>query len=431
MSGDAAILAEALAHQRAGRLDRAEALLRDLLQRRPHDADALHLLGIGLHQAGRGGEAVEALRAAVAARPQEAPFHNNLGSALRAAGDLEGAVAAWREALRRQPRYPEAENNLGTALQTVGRLDEALACYERALAQQPGFAQAAANRERLLHSAVSEQDLRDLFIASIGREGLRGDFRGLRERLARQRAGRALIVVAAPPKTASTFLANLLVTATGLPYANLCYSLLHNEHELYPPALLAWNSIGAVSQLHMKGTLPNARLMRFFDIRPLLPVRNVFDIVASLLDQFRDRRWLGAGNRFSFAYVDAAFLDLPPGRQVDFMIDLALPWYLDYVASWSTLIEAGEVDALWLGFDELTGDTANTLQRVVEFLRLEVGDARAREAAGLLARQRARLPKFNQGVTGRGAALLSDAQRERIRSLTAYYPALDFSVLGL
>ena len=38
---------------------------------------------------------------------------------------------------------------------------------------------------------------------------------------------------------------------------------------------------------------------------------------------------------------------------------------------------------------------------------------------------------FNKGVSGRGKTGLSEAQKERIRSLTRHYPSVDFSLIGL
>ncbi|RMF90868.1 MAG: tetratricopeptide repeat protein [Nitrospinota bacterium] len=47
------MLARAIRHHRAGHLHQAETLYRQVLDQDPHQADALHLLGVLASQAGR------------------------------------------------------------------------------------------------------------------------------------------------------------------------------------------------------------------------------------------------------------------------------------------------------------------------------------------------------------------------------------------
>jgi len=417
--------------QAAGRLDEALEHLRAHLARFPDDPSALQLLGVVHYQAGQVAPALTALKRAAALAPGDAVAHSNLGSVLRAVGDAAGAEAAWRRAVELEPRYAEAHNNLATLWQAAGRLDEALAAYERALACDPGLAAARANRDQLLHAGVSDADLRDLFVVSTGRAGLEGDFRGLRARLAARRGERRLLVLAAAPKSASTYFANLLAAATGYPYANLCYTHLQNEHDLYPPALLAWNASGAVSQLHMRGTLPNARLARFFGIRPILLVRNLFDTVVSMADQLGDRDWLAGPDRFSFAVTGPDLADRTPAQRADFVIDLMVPWYVAYFVSWTGLVAAGEVEAMWLDYAEVTGDPAGALARALQFTGVAVAPAQQALAVARLAEVKTRVPKFNRGEAGRGEAALTPAQKARIRAQLAHYPDVDFGPVGV
>ena len=55
-----------------------------------------------------------------------------------------------------------------------------------------------------------------------------------------------------------------------------------------------------------------------------------------------------------------------------------------------------------------------------------VDDAKIREIEGDRDKNR-----FNKGRTGRGAELLSDGDRERIRHLAVYFPKADFGLLGI
>jgi tetratricopeptide (TPR) repeat protein len=135
----------AVKHHRAGNLRAAEQLYRQVLQADPHQADALHLLGILANQLGRTDEAIDLLRQALRANPQFAEAYSSLGNALKKQGRLDEALASYRQALRLQPGYAEAHNNLGNGLREQGRLEEALASYQQALRLQPDYVEAHNN----------------------------------------------------------------------------------------------------------------------------------------------------------------------------------------------------------------------------------------------------------------------------------------------
>jgi serine/threonine-protein kinase len=130
--------AHELAHllDRMGRGSEAEAVFRDLTERRPKNLGHLNCLGHHLKQAGRPADAAPILDRAVAAaratihlEPDDAVAHNSLGFALKEQGKPPEAVAEIREAIRLKPDYVEAHNNLGNALYSDGKLPEAIAAY--------------------------------------------------------------------------------------------------------------------------------------------------------------------------------------------------------------------------------------------------------------------------------------------------------------
>jgi predicted O-linked N-acetylglucosamine transferase (SPINDLY family) len=132
----------ALGHHQRGRLAEAEQIYRQILQVRPDQPDALHLLGVVHSQRGQYDAAIDSIRRAIQIRPGEAAFHGNLGVAYRGLGRLDEAVASCRRALEIQPDFADAHYNLGLALLRQGNLSEAIACYQRALRVQPGHANA-------------------------------------------------------------------------------------------------------------------------------------------------------------------------------------------------------------------------------------------------------------------------------------------------
>ncbi|HEY2000048.1 tetratricopeptide repeat protein [Paraburkholderia sp.] len=173
------LLAAGFAAHRAGQLDQAAPLYREVLSIDPIQSDALHYYGVLQHQRGdhaaaarlldqalrlapmdavcwsnRGlvaaalgqrGEALRCYHEALQLQPDFADAHNNLGVTLFEQGDYEGAADHYRQALALHPSVPDAHLNLGTALNKLDRHDEALACYETALSFDPHSAEAHFN----------------------------------------------------------------------------------------------------------------------------------------------------------------------------------------------------------------------------------------------------------------------------------------------
>jgi predicted O-linked N-acetylglucosamine transferase (SPINDLY family) len=185
-------LQEATGHHLAGRLGQAEAGYRELLERCPGHATALHRLGIltlqtgqaeaslelfnqaiaadpdawrslcGLGQAlaalGRNPEALAAFRRSAAVNPACLEAHLGAGAACRALGLGREAIEAFTRAVELRPDHAEAHNNLGAAQRDAGRLPEAIAAFRRALERQED--------DPVAHSNLGEALLADQQVAA-------------------------------------------------------------------------------------------------------------------------------------------------------------------------------------------------------------------------------------------------------------------------
>src|SRR5258708_29681964 len=79
-------------HHRAGRLNEAEPIYRQILVQSPGHAPAWYLLARLLAQRGQYGPAIEAVSKAVAAQPDAAGFHKLLGECPRRSRRLDEAI---------------------------------------------------------------------------------------------------------------------------------------------------------------------------------------------------------------------------------------------------------------------------------------------------------------------------------------------------
>ncbi|MDP9174237.1 MAG: tetratricopeptide repeat protein [Planctomycetota bacterium] len=172
-------MADAVAHQKAGRLVEAERACRRILEKSPNQPGVIYLLGYVLFEAKQFAAAVEVLRHCVATAPQLVGAYNILGMALRElekfddaipcfvkalqlkpdapeivnnlanlfaeTGKYEQAILGFHKAIALRPGYPPAHTNLGNALSKMGRFDEAIAQHQRALALDPNYVQAHFN----------------------------------------------------------------------------------------------------------------------------------------------------------------------------------------------------------------------------------------------------------------------------------------------
>ncbi|MBB6252290.1 tetratricopeptide repeat protein [Nitrospirillum iridis] len=150
-----AMLEAGMAAHRAGDMAAAAASYRQVLEQRPDDADALHLLGLVTVQEDRLDDGIALLRRAVAVDPAFAQAYNSLGSALLTRADIQGAIAAFTRAIDLQPDYAEAWGNLAGVHNQLNDRRAALDAADRALALRPGYVKAMVEK---MHALANSGD---------------------------------------------------------------------------------------------------------------------------------------------------------------------------------------------------------------------------------------------------------------------------------
>jgi tetratricopeptide (TPR) repeat protein len=178
-------LALAEQYRQSGHRAVAEDLCRQVLQVRPRDPEALHLMAIMAHQGGDLVAAIDYLKRAIAAKGNVPLFLSNLCEMCRQAGRLDEAIVAGTRAIKLHPNYPpalnnlaiahfdreefstaerycrralaldpsfaEAHNNLANALRAQHKFEQSIPGYNRAIELSPGYADAIANLGSVLH----------------------------------------------------------------------------------------------------------------------------------------------------------------------------------------------------------------------------------------------------------------------------------------
>lgn len=120
------LLKEAIKQHQGGQLDQAESGYRQVLAASPANADALHYLGVLMHQLGNSQEGARLIRKAVNHCPDYVDAHKNLGNVLQESGHLEKAEECYRKAIKLQPDDAEAHINLSVLLRRQKRYEESI-----------------------------------------------------------------------------------------------------------------------------------------------------------------------------------------------------------------------------------------------------------------------------------------------------------------
>lgn len=224
------------------------------------------------------------------------------------------------------------------------------------------------------------------------------------------------------PKSGTTYLHKLLLSATGfVDYLIDRYSEDQQQNIIrqWMPMFLCQDT---VTQIHMFATAPNTRMLKELGVKPIVVVRDVCDALVSLRDHLVREDFV-----VPLAQVPREFRDWAEADQYWFMVRMITPWYLNFFASWRRA--SAEVDVLWIQYEELVSQTPLVLPRVLKHADVESNQESIDQA---IAAVDLKAVRFNVGVSGRGRKLLSQAQQDTIAEIArCFHDGCDFSMIGL
>ena len=150
---------------KAGQYDRAELILRQIVEQRPEDGRGWHLRGLNAFAAGKHANAVDCLVRAVACDKENAAYCAALAEALSRLGRDADALEPWRRAAELDSDNAAWQTALARCLSRLGRDREAVLSFEAALRLSPGdttlrsdYGYALHREERLEEAAAQYRD---------------------------------------------------------------------------------------------------------------------------------------------------------------------------------------------------------------------------------------------------------------------------------
>ena len=151
-------LALAAEHQKAGRLDEAQRVYKEVLRDNPTNVDALRLMGTIALQNERIYEAERLFRRAIANAPDFVMAQLDLGRALKEQNRLEEAIEHFRKVIKLEPANIQAHYLMASALSLTAQTYEAIEVYQQVLELQPKHAGAMLGLGHVLKTVGRQEE---------------------------------------------------------------------------------------------------------------------------------------------------------------------------------------------------------------------------------------------------------------------------------
>lgn len=225
------------------------------------------------------------------------------------------------------------------------------------------------------------------------------------------------LLVACMPKSGSTFLATVLGNLPEMQVVSLVPGFDRREQELDLSLLHAVHGLNYVAQHHLRFSRPTENLLRHFDIRPIVLVRNIFDVVMSIKDHFRNESIEG-----SMAYVIPEMKQWEDRELERFIVHMMIPWYFNFYMSWLSC----ESKCL-IRYEDIIHSPEAVVATICDQVSLKCSPVSIQRAINISEQSPTRK---NKGIAGRGAKL-DDANRDLIFAMASFYKGVDFSSIGI
>lgn len=229
------------------------------------------------------------------------------------------------------------------------------------------------------------------------------------------------ILIACLPKSGSTFLANTLSQVTGYDFVQFQPIRGTNDHNIDKGVLLSSLNKNTVTQLHLKPNDFNFKNLKAYQIKVIFLNRGLVDSLKSFHHHI-----LNENDKWFMFTVAGDFKNWTIERQFDFLIDMVLPWYINFITYWKLRINDGELEVLEIDFDEFKKDNIATIEKILKFYDLSFPREIVKEALNASYENKVKL-RVNERKEKSGYEL-SDEQIARIKKYLSYYPEYEIKL---
>ncbi len=253
-----------------------------------------------------------------------------------------------------------------------------------------------------------------------------GAFRPEQLAYLRELCTRPYVFLAFAPKAAGTFLRQAALEAVGGDLVRTVYAQGGRDAQPYAPTFVAYQRGGIcrgplVTHLHMQALPANCRFMEAFNIRPIIMVRNILDMLASYWDMLESDPAARRDGLNCAIPEDFPSLDQEQKGQV--LVDLLGPWYASYFSTWFRYARSNPDRVCVLRYADLQADAAQTLSKLLGHSQLPLPRSECAAAVNAAWSDRNHL-RFNRGEEGRGLRYFTLDHVEQLARMLRHYPVL-------
>lgn len=213
------------------------------------------------------------------------------------------------------------------------------------------------------------------------------------------------IMVACAPKSASTYVANVLGWYFSIEFgARQLVYYYEWEQNLTPDVIEQINPrANFVLQMHLLPHRPNLIVLDKLQIKPIFLWRNLADTVISYDDHIRTQ-----SHEWPNFYIHNRnwFLAQPDQARYQFLIQRALPWHLAFYLGWRAR------DATFRHYENMLRDETAYFRGIIQELAGGVDVVRLKQVL-----DEGKQVRFNVGTWGRSKELFSSATRLALENL--------------
>lgn len=238
-------------------------------------------------------------------------------------------------------------------------------------------------------------------------------------------ARRNILFLAFAPKAAGTFFRQAATYAIGGDVFRMAHALGGRDGTPYLPNMLACyldpDLPQIVAHIHMQAFGANRHLLEALNIRPIIMLRSIPDMLASFWDMLETDPVARAEGLN--CVVPAHFTELDRAAKADFMVDIIAPWYASYFASWKSFADQAPKQVCVLRYRNFRLDPPESFHAALTHAGFTVSRSAAKAALDRASSERTSL-RFNKGTEGRGQTYFSSAHVAQIARQLSHYPHL-------
>ena len=246
-------------------------------------------------------------------------------------------------------------------------------------------------------------------------------------RFGKRTTGTRFVFMACFPKSGSTLLSESLNSLPGWKrLSSIPPDWTREQEPIHEYIARDWIAAGnnVIFKNHISHSDYLSSLLEYYGMHCCFLIRDLADVCCSLADHFDQE-----STTLPFVTLDDQQLSRIDAQdeRARFIVDLAIPWYVNCYASWMKYISDGRQCQV-VRYEDLAEDSIDTVGRVVSAIGVQHSEDEIRSA---IARATS-LPnrsRLNVGIAGRGHRWLdrNPIAKATIQRYISYYPDIDFS----